>query len=105
VFRCSVLAPSGCSPDVRTKVSGRVPGEHSKGQKTDGTVRAALTEAAFRGVWGIQFMPDEELGASVDYSYAFYAAVVAEGDGLAVGYLEPMEEEPRANETAILIAK
>ena len=50
-----------------------------------------LTDANFRGCWRIEFQPDEDLEADVDYSYAFYVVVVAEGDELRIGYLEPMD--------------
>ena len=50
-----------------------------------------LTNETFRGCWRIEFQPDEDLEADVDYSYAFYVALVADGRELRLGYLEPME--------------
>ena len=50
-----------------------------------------LDEATFRGCWRIEFQPDEDLEADVDYSYAFYVALAADGRDLRIGYLEPMD--------------
>jgi hypothetical protein len=55
----------------------------------------ALTSKNFRGCWRIEFQPDEEftdqLDEDIDYSFALYVAVVADGAECAVGYLEPMD--------------
>lgn len=50
-----------------------------------------LTDDNFRGCWHIEFQPDEDVDADVDYSYAFYVALVADGQELKVGYLEPVD--------------
>ncbi|MEP6732610.1 MAG: hypothetical protein ABJE10_18345 [bacterium] len=50
-----------------------------------------LTDDNFRGCWRIEFQPDENSEADVDYSYAFYLALVADGPELKIGYLEPMD--------------
>ena len=54
-------------------------------------IPAELTDETFRGCWRIEFQPDEDLEADVDYSYAFYVALVADGRDLRIGYLEPMD--------------
>ena len=55
------------------------------------SIPAEITDDDFRGVWQIQFQPDEDLEAEVDYSYALYVAVVELGAGLVIGYLEPVD--------------
>ena len=50
-----------------------------------------LTDENFRGCWRLEFQPDEDLEADLDYSYAFYVAVVGDGQDLRIGYLEPMD--------------
>lgn len=54
-----------------------------------------LTAKNFRGCWRIEFQPDEELAEDldddIDYSFALYVAVVADGADCAIGYLEPMD--------------
>lgn len=50
-----------------------------------------LMDENFEGVYRLEFQPDEDLEADVDFSYAFYVAVVRTGDKQAIGYLEPMD--------------
>lgn len=50
-----------------------------------------LTEENFRGCWHIDFQPDEDRDTDVDFSYAFYVALVADGKELKIGYLEPVD--------------
>jgi hypothetical protein len=50
-----------------------------------------LTDDNYRGVFRVEFVPDPDLGAEVDFSYAFFLAVVEGDDGFAVGYLEPAD--------------
>ena len=50
-----------------------------------------LTEKNFRGCWRLEFQPDEDLEADVDYSFALYVTVVADGEDCTIGYLEPMD--------------
>ena len=54
-------------------------------------IPAELTGETFRGCWRIEFQPDEDLEADVDYSYALYVALVVDGRDLRIGYLEPMD--------------
>ncbi|MEP7069811.1 MAG: hypothetical protein ABI789_11240 [Usitatibacter sp.] len=54
-------------------------------------IPAELTEENFRGCWQIEFLPDEDSEADVDFSFAFYLALVADGQELRVGYLESID--------------
>ena len=54
-------------------------------------VAAAITDENFRGCFSVEFLPDEDTEADVDYTFAFFVAVVEVGTGFAVGYLEPMD--------------
>ena len=54
-------------------------------------IPAELTDDNFRGCWQVEFLPDEEEDTDVDYSYAFYLALVADGKELKIGYLEPVD--------------
>ena len=54
-------------------------------------IPSELTEKNFQGCWRLEFQPDEDLEADVDYSFALYVTVVADGDDCSIGYLEPMD--------------
>lgn len=53
-------------------------------------VPGELTDKHFRGCYSVEFLPDEDTEADVDYTFAFFVAVVEAGTGFAIGYLEPM---------------
>ena len=53
-------------------------------------VPSELTSENFRGCFSVEFLPDEDTEADVDYTYAFFVAVVEVETGFAVGYLEPV---------------
>jgi hypothetical protein len=54
-------------------------------------VPAEITDENFRGCFSVEFLPDEDIDAEVDFSYAFFVAVVESGTGFAVGYLQPVD--------------
>jgi hypothetical protein len=54
-------------------------------------VPAELTDDNFEGAYRLEFQPDEDLEADVDYSFALFVAVVEIGGKQAIGYLEPAD--------------
>ena len=54
-------------------------------------IAAEITGANYRGAWRVEFVPDPDLEAEVDFSYALFLVVVDLDSGLAIGYLEPAE--------------
>ncbi len=54
-------------------------------------VPSEITDANFRGSFRVEFVPDPDLEAEVDFSYALFLVVVEWEGKLAIGYIEPAE--------------
>ena len=50
-----------------------------------------VNDANLRGVFTLDFIPDEDAETDVEYSFGFLAAVVGLESALAIGYLESVE--------------
>ena len=54
-------------------------------------IAAEITDANYSGTFRVELVPDPDLEAEVDFSYALFLVVVELDGGLAIGYLEPAE--------------
>ncbi|MDB4914326.1 MAG: hypothetical protein JWM95_1970 [Gemmatimonadetes bacterium] len=54
-------------------------------------VPAEITDENFRGCYSVEFLPDEDIDADVDFIFAFFVAAVELGSGFAVGYMETVD--------------
>lgn len=49
-----------------------------------------VTDENFRGCYSLEFLPDEDIDADVDYTFALFVAVVELQGGFAVAYIQTM---------------
>ena len=50
-----------------------------------------ITDENFRGCYSVEFLPDEDIDADVEFTYAFFVAVVELDSAFAIGYIETVD--------------